>query len=840
MADPTKTPSGAYTPDGKSISQADLPGAIAAGTARWRADATVPFVAPDGTGWDISGKDAWAQIQKGWRPISQHEQAVAIAKRTAPSVSQVLGAGAAGFAEALPGGRLLTDQFINEDEREVLEAAAPFAGGVGTAAGLVAPMVVSGGVSGALKAGQLGRAGLAAATAPARVVSGAATRVGGAAAGLAGKRLAPYVESAVASGLEGATYAAGNELARQARGDANFNAEAFASAIGEGALFGAGAGAATRAVGRGIKYGTKATADKLYGLNRALSQADEAANVPGAVRLTESEAWTLKSAGLTPGQARNIDPARAKIAAREMLDSGIIAREGPVAAFADDLVTKSGKLKAAFDDLGQVQIPKVYTEVDDLMGKMPSLHRDATVLEAAAPAGALERKKTLLQPLVERVAALRNKGGGSVYARVGDKIKRDWLVPLQKARTLTEIHGIEQDIRQLADKLDTKSLGGSELTLLRGELKTAVRKVIDEVSPDHGAKLRKLDETYAAFAPFIDPVSKAAMASQTKKADLLTPYEAGILAGGSVIQGGFGIGAAIAGVHAGVRHLRASDRFAAFMARATDEASAVGAKQRVTISGAIAKAAEKVPLKITAGAPGRVAALTKQFHERSEPAKQAVARPQQALMRLADVLAPVARTSPEDARLLANIYADDMAWLAAQVPKGWSGDVPLDNALRATVSRSQLVPPSAAAKFVRTAKTLADPVEQIKQIGEGKLPDPETADVLLERRPHLRARVESEFDAHVLRLAESGKQMSYEARLQATLLTGKAYDSTMTPEAINFFQDQWGKRWQATAAAQPAAGGGDGSRRGRVTREARKRTSMYQTTAESTMEQGEL
>lgn len=813
----------AYYTDGTPIPEADLPKAIADGTARWRKGDVVHFAAPDGSGWDIPAERAAEQLAKGWRPVTANEQAIELARREAPSMAQVLGGVALGLGEALPGGRLVTDRFVSEQERAEIEARTPIAKAVGEGIGFGAPM---------LAGGPLTRAASVVAG-PAVALSAGAGRIGAAVGARVPTALAGVTEFGVASGIEAAAYSAGNELARQARGNEGFNAEAFASAVGKDALFGVVAG--TGIVGaRGLVRGVaKRGADSYRGLMQGLSGADDVAARAGK-RLSESEAWRLKAMGVTPGQHKNIAIEDLKLAAQEIKNLGIIKNEGAWAASVDDLVTKADRFKKAHAEINEVHIPGVYSEADKLMGKMPSLHPKARAIDAIASPAMLARKADVVAVLTKRAGELTDKGG--TFADAGRKLADDWLEPLQKARTLDDLHQIDIQVRRKADKA-TDPIYGDQLALFRGELKTQIRKLIDEVSPELGTKLRKLDATSAAFSKVAQPIEGAAKASQAKTVTGLTAYEATLGAGGLAF-GTPGIGAVLAGTHAAVRHLKGSDRFAAFMAHATDSAADVATKKRFTISGAIKAAAERSPIKISAGTPGRLVALTKDYHEKTSAAKEAVINPQPTLFRLANNLAPLARVNPDQARRLAELYSNDLAWLAAQIPRGWSVEEDLNFLLKSAEERALPVSPSAANKFVRTSNVLADPMKEVAKVASKKeLPAPETVTVLAERRPETRKQVEKEFDQQMLKLAEKGRKMSYEARIQASILTGKPYDSTMTPEAINFYQVRWSSQW---APAEPAPAPSGGARRGRVTKDTRKRVSRFQTTAESNMDESDL
>lgn len=844
MANPADRKTGVYYPDGREIPKEDLPTALAKDQARWMAGTKVPMVAPDGTGWEIPAEAARAQLQKGWRPRDAHEHALAVAKKQPLSMTEALGATAAGFTEALPFGRLATDQFLTEQEREIMMAKAPLIHGAAEVGGFVAPLFVTGGLSAVARAGAGGLARVAAstaaraATAPARGLSALASRAGTvAASGIESTVAKRAVATGVASGIEGATYAAGNELARQMRGDQDFNAEAFASAVGVGALFGTATGAGLGAAGSLAAKGAKRGADAYRGLTRRASGADDAASAAG-VRLSESDAWALKSVGVTPGQHKGIPIENLQRAAQELKDLGIISKSVR-GAISEDLVTKAHKFDKAFEEMGKAY-PGLYKEADALIGKLPSLHPKATVAEAISSSAQLARKEAVVKTLTQRIRALRDRAfGDGEYGRVADKLEESWLGPLQHARTLEDLHKLDGDLRRTAETLKAGSIGKTETDLFRGDLKTKIRKLITEASPELGVKLRKLDDAYAAFAAVKKPIADAAASGQAKTISGMTPYEATLGVGG-IAFGTPGIGAALAGAHAVVRHLKGSDRFAAAAARLTEEVADVATKKRFTIAGAIKDAAARSPVKISLGTPGRLAALTRDYHEKADSARQAVVNPQPAMIRIANNLAPIARANPDQARRMAELYADDLAWLASRVPPGWDADEDLNFLLQTAAQRSQAVPPSAATKFVRRSNVLADPLKEVEKVSgkSGALPAPETAEVLRERRPKIRERVEKEFDQQALTLAEKGQKMTYKTRVQASILTGKPYDPSMRPISIQFSQG----RWNAKTAPAPVSGSGagGGTRRGRVTQTTRGRVTRFNTTAQQTMEPSDV
>ncbi len=143
----------------------------------------------------------------------------------------------------------------------------PGASMLGTATGIVAPALASGGTSLAAKgvsagARAISKAALAAEKAAAKAIVKATAAAGG--KQVAQSVLKKSILKAAGQATEGALYGAGHLAREDAIGTADFNAENLLSAVGTGALYGGAIGAALPSIG-GALGTASATAKKLFG-----------------------------------------------------------------------------------------------------------------------------------------------------------------------------------------------------------------------------------------------------------------------------------------------------------------------------------------------------------------------------------------------------------------------------------------------------------------------------------------------------------------------------------------------------------------------------------------------
>lgn len=214
---------------------------------------TLPAVNPQGELVNVPAADMPRALKQGFRPPSPEQMAQIQNEEAAQGFGQTLASAAEGAGSALTFGlspKIETALGITTPEMiAARKEAHPIAHGLGTAAGIIAPLVLSGGAAAPAEAGALGAARTAAGfTAPAliakagRAVAGATE---GALPGLAGRVL----PALAAGATEGGLYAGSDVTEKALLGDPNLTWEKAASEIGMGGLFGGALGAGGKLLG---------------------------------------------------------------------------------------------------------------------------------------------------------------------------------------------------------------------------------------------------------------------------------------------------------------------------------------------------------------------------------------------------------------------------------------------------------------------------------------------------------------------------------------------------------------------------------------------------------------
>lgn len=829
MAEPSVTSGQTFYPDGRPIPASELARAAAKGEARWKPGEMVPFIAPDGSGYRIPAEKAQERVAAGWTPVDPAQFEQIKSSKTPASVSEVLGSAAAGFARMRTFG--LSDALINEETRQRLETAAPIAGGVGEVAGIASELRSPG------------------------VVTRGATRAGEAVANVLPKG-APVVraaaESATAGAIEGSAFATGTELARLAQGDEDFNAEAFASALGRGVITGAAfGGGAAAGLGTLAKGGTRVAS----GLRRqyedlASSLAAREGTVVGD-KLTRAQKLTAKSVGIRPEDIKRAGVDNVRVMTQDMLDRGIIRKGSPLSAAMDDLAAKASKTTERLDEVG-AEIGGVYKSADDLAragtpdGKtlVDITKTSRTVLDDAgrkivtqdrlaslAGTPGLDAKYRIMKPLAEYIGYVRNRKGP--FEEAAAKLDK-WMDSVKAVESYEDLHKLDTSIRKETSGLDTNKLYGEVAEEFRATLKKTLREEIKLQDPLLAEKLQRLDELYTAYAQLNPKVVEAAAKAQGVRREV-TPFDLATLAYG--VAAGSPEAVIFGGAKIGAKLVQESDRVAAAQARFFDGMNEATAKERINLFSGLKEAASR-SAKLTPRAIAKLETASDEENRRIEEARSTATNPQKLVRDLQEKLLPVAHADAPRAQKIMRIRLEDLDWLRMRI----------DPYLLDTRQPWELVapqgtpygkgppvelPPSILASVNRAGKALEDPFGELAPLKDGDPVSPELVDVVRQRRPKLRDALEREFDRNVLDLADEGKVMSYEMRLQASSLTGKAYDISVKPGAVAFNQRIWASAG-APKVETPTPGPGGGSGR-RPTRPARERLSRFRTTAQEVM-----
>ena len=839
MADVNTT---VFYPDGTLVPNDQVGQAIADGTARWKSTDKVRFVSPNGEGYEVPGGSAWEAIQRGWRPESNDEAELKDAQRSA-SVGDVLQGFAGGLASTLTFGGY--DAFRDPKALRIEKARAPIANELGEVAGVVTPIGVEAGLTrfGVEGAGTLARSALTAAeaaTAAPRAVTRFANMAGRAVeAGVSAERpiLGAAARQATEGAIEGFTYGTGRELSRQSMGNEDLSLEKLLAAGGEGALFGGalggGVGALSGVLGKGFTAATTA-GRRLEGIaNEAL--AAPAATKAGS-RLALEEQQAARAFGFGPGDVQRVGIEKVKTFAREALDRELIPPG--LASMFDDMGTKAFKVEKVRQELGEA-VGKVYSDLD-----AAGLKLDRTDMLAAS---------------AKQLGEMADKGGN--IARYGKQLEKDWVERVVKAKSFEDVAEIVRDLGKEWKKYDraADSFRRDAITEFRGNLRVALNDEVQRVAPVEAAKLEKLNQLYGAFKEASAVTEKAAARKQLEKPPF-TPWDVGVAA-----AAGFPFGSIYAGTKVAAAGLMRSERAASALAVALNKMRAASANQGIKITDAVEAAARKGARDTHYSITVKRGLMAKNLVDQAMAAAEIQHNPDAAARRIAAVTSPLTAADPKLGARASMTIADDLRWLNSRAPQGTNVDLRArlawdrydkfqkagDKAAAAAFGGKATaaagggkrgrkgkapvleVTPEAADSFLRTSAALADPISAIAEIKHGSI-TPEAVDVLAERRPALRAMVEQAFDGEVERLAEKGKELSYETAVVASLATGKAYDPSMRPEMIAAFQATYDER--AAAMGAPPPGVPTAAPPSNDMKAARERTDRFKTNAESKLE----
>lgn len=219
--------------------------ALASGQVGFMKGARIPVVSPDGVPGTIDASEAHHALTGGYQldtPELQAERAKQAEFGNRPIAAGIAGA-ARGATFGISDQALTRSGLVEPETLAELEKRNPGASITGEIAGAVAPLVLSGGSSGAASAARLAPPSLLA-KAGSAVTEALASKGGAEAAKSLGKRIASTVVPRMAgSAVEGAAYGVGHVISEQALGDPGLSAEKALSQIGLSTVLGAGLGA---------------------------------------------------------------------------------------------------------------------------------------------------------------------------------------------------------------------------------------------------------------------------------------------------------------------------------------------------------------------------------------------------------------------------------------------------------------------------------------------------------------------------------------------------------------------------------------------------------------------
>lgn len=768
---------------------------------------------PTGERYDVPAEQAMSHIRKGYIPESAAEEELADFKNKQTTLDQVRTTLGGALSTYSYGGFDALVKAVSPEAAEIERKASivnPVQRSLGEAVGMAAPVAEAIGA-------EVLTGGAATPVVAARAGLGAAERTGAEAltrfAAMPGRFLAEKlpegagaiargaVEHSVTGALEGSRYSFGRELSRQSLGNEDYNVEKLLAAGGEGLLFGGvtggalgAGGAATRVLGR---------------------QFTSALTKEGEGGLTFAERRAAEAFGIDEAAASRVGIDRVKTFAREALDRKIIP-ESFVKTIEDSMVQKSAKVSKLADEVGE-KIGAQYKKLDEL-GHLPAMD-------------------DVQRGWAEIVGNIRDRG----YEKLADRIEgSDYWNAVMKKRLIgfERLHAEDTAMRKLAESVNIDKLEGATINQLRGSLKEGLMKAVGGVDPGRMTAIAHLDRLYGALAEVAPIVENKASRAELRGA-ALTPFDIATAVGG-VMAFGHPAGAAIGATRAVAKSAYRSERIQSMLARVSDNIAKASKSTSREIESSVEKAAQGSALKIDYAKGVRATELAKSFYDRHNAVTEAQTNREAFTRKLGDRLDPLVKADPVYGRKAIQTTIDDVKYLGTKAPKALIGhELTKVNAAKAGKHGAKLdVPSSEAASFVRATKALTDPLSEVKGLKNGSW-SPEFIDVLNERRPLIKEALITHYDKQVVELAEQGKKMSFDARVTASLVTGKSYDPMMEPQNIKFIQDHWAEK-RSAAARSPAPGGMGGVVHNKPSRSFGGHSDRYKTGAEQVMSPSDL
>lgn len=810
----------AFYPDGRAIPDSELATAIANDQARWKKGTRVMMRALDGSGRHfVDAEEARSAVARGWgRPETPEEKRIGDIDRKLEEYDGLAGDWAAhawGVGSSASFGLLdvAAGEALTPQQKEVLQRFLnrhETAKTIGEIQGVLTPLGPE--ALAAEATGALGRVGLRALAGP----GGLALRAGKGAAGIAEKGLVKAglqadgilgrtITGGVAGAVETAPFTAGRELARQSLGNEDYNVEKILSAAGEGLLYGGAIGGAGGAV------------SGIFG-KRAASQAAKATE-----DLSPAERAWVRSNRLTAREQELIGREEIQLAFKEAMENGHVPKDMLKAA-AESMPEKASKWRQWKGELGEA-VGQHYKDADAL-GKLDS---SKMIKESADLIGKLRDAKGHYADY----ANLIEKKYFATFAEIENKVNaQGHLVSAYgspRMQSFKDLHKTVSDLGSEIDRLvaNKETPKAEALTEFYAVIKRNLVEDIARLDPNLATSLQATDRLYSAVSKFEKYVSPKALGYDTSVANALEPHDYGFLVGGMalgepIVGTGIFLGRALS------RELKSGYRFNAGLARYLNDYRKTSVSQAQAVSGAVQQAATANTLKISPKVPMMASGLDAAFNDRADATAKAVNNPELLLKQLAPTMAVMTHVDPVAARKIPATVKQDLEWLYKRLPASPSPSSFINIAARESKEAQEKlrVPASAASEFVRTARTLADPVAAIEDIPSRGV-SPELADVLNERRPKLKEAVTERYEQFEWELAQKGQKMSYKSRVEASILTGRPFDATMTPEYIFEVQAMWDQT-RAADAAQAAGPSAQASKEMRHRRLSTSRTSYQE------------
>lgn len=816
------------------------------GKATFAADQDVPIKGADGRIEVLKGSEAgtFFQSRESYLSSGVASQQALRQQQAQDEFGGVGGTVAAAGLGALRGATVgLSDAALAETgllERRTLaglQEANPVASTGGEVAGLLAPLLVSGGGSAVASGGQVAsrgllRRGAAAAletvTAPSRAVMGLGRGVEAGATALLGEGAAARVAAAGAgAAVEGALFGVGQAVSEAEIRDVPLTAERIMAATGHGALLGGATGAGASLLGALLRGGVSKAGELGQGLlERVGSREAQVAGELGASVTPKAERTltslvddfgreqAMKASGATSGMIERLQkagPEQVTRAIKQLLDdvpeaigkkAGSILNPGEKALGAERLLeTRGARVGELVDQLAasgqKVEIAKVVS------AQREQITQD--MIRAVSPDA-------------QRAARQADEWLTSLEKKVGDgDVKLTWEARRELRKDIDWKKGPEAGDRYNEWKKDLyRSLGD--------EIEATGARAGGDLGPEFSTLWKNANADYRAAAWLREATAKGA-ASDSKNRFFGLSEQFGILAG--VAQGG--LAAAPMALAGGVvQHLvrRYGSDVAANVARsatrgealvAIDQAVERLAGERV---GALVRGGRRVLQEAPAALPGvglavekavrqeqpaerRQGGLVVQFRAARDELRDGVANRE---ARLATTTAGLEEVNPQLGAAVRAVAVRASDFLASKMPT-----VPQRASLQPHLERERMPPAHEMERYLRYERAVSDPLSVLEDAQKGRLRK-EGVEALQAVYPTLYQGLRSQVTAA---LAERGSRLSYPERVQFGLLLDLPADPSMELAAIRAYQQIQHRApspFAATAKAAQAQGPGPGLR----------------------------
>jgi hypothetical protein len=790
---------------------------VRSGKAGFLADQKVAIQDQTGATRELSGTDAAAYLSSAEARFGGGgvgDAAVLQKQRQQEAFGGVGGAALAAVTGGLRGATLgLSDLAltgigaVEADTLRNLQEANPLASLAGEGAGMIAPVLLSGGAGGAARAG-VGAAEGASALRGVELAAGAmpsalAARAGGAVErailGAAPGALERVTAGAASAAAEGALFGVGQEVSRATLRNESLSAEKLVASAGHGALLGGAVGGGLGAVGAVMRGAASKASDAGAAALRRFEQKEGAlaGELAGAAPKTAEgvqalagraeREFALKSTGANQPQIQRLQAMGADIearAVRTMADGELAQALGKDAKALLTAEEKSAAAALLRDERGKA----VRAGVEEIKAAGGKIDVEAFVAEQRAAMA--ERLAREANPDLARAAKQTDEWLQQIETKIGDgDLVRVW-------ETKSDLG--KEAFRKGADTIE-KDLKQDLYRALNDRIKTVGDDIAAKEGAEFAARWSNTNAEYRAANWLAEATEKGAARSASNRNFGLSE-QLGAVAG-VIVGGGGPAGLALAAGGAYANHLAKvyGADVGMQLARSVRQGEVVSTVERAfdqllgqraadvagvargalgALTGAAKVARPGVPLALTTG---RVAEVTsardqRQNFERTRDRLAAYqANPD------ARISAATAGLPPSTAAAVKSVVQRGADFLASKLPRR-----PLPEGVPAAIAKASQPSPDEISRFMRYARAVDDPLQVLEDARAGKL-SAESVEAVKAVYPSVYQAIVETVQENLLARA---KPLSWAEEVQLATL-GIPVNDNLRPDAIKLFQDAY-------------------------------------------------